>query len=417
MTDLRLGLTAFKGLLFGKLRLAARLGLDQPCGHFHVLVLQDQLVQHFRAQARHQRAFQFALKIAAHFAAKLRGIAALDAEGLDECGVDFRQMRLGHTHDLDFDACILAGERGIAPVRWIAEFDLDRVIGAGSNQLCFDLAVEHAGTKHGGGAFHTFVRFAHAIGMGDGFHHGQIAGLGRAFHRLPGAALQTEGLDHLFDIGFLDLRYRAHDLQAGDVDWAELGNDLERRHITQLTFLGRPSLDFGLPGGAQVFVAHGFVEGVAHQIAKYLIAHLRAIALLDDSRWHLARPETLDARGAGDFAQALARNRIQTLGRQTDRQAALQTTCIFNRHLHDDSCMMTAAGDDARIASSGRQLAKGLMRPMHDEIMVRKKRLELSRVTPLEPKSSASTNSATLACMVRQLRWWAVKDSNLRPID
>lgn len=29
--------------------------------------------------------------------------------------------------------------------------------------------------------------------------------------------------------------------------------------------------------------------------------------------------------------------------------------------------------------------------------MVRKERLELSRVTPLEPKSSASTNSATLA--------------------
>ncbi len=29
--------------------------------------------------------------------------------------------------------------------------------------------------------------------------------------------------------------------------------------------------------------------------------------------------------------------------------------------------------------------------------LVRKERLELSRVTPLEPKSSASTNSATLA--------------------
>ena len=29
--------------------------------------------------------------------------------------------------------------------------------------------------------------------------------------------------------------------------------------------------------------------------------------------------------------------------------------------------------------------------------LVRKERLELSRVTPLEPKSSASTNSATFA--------------------
>jgi hypothetical protein len=31
------------------------------------------------------------------------------------------------------------------------------------------------------------------------------------------------------------------------------------------------------------------------------------------------------------------------------------------------------------------------------DVVVRKERLELSRVAPLEPKSSASTNSATLA--------------------
>ena len=70
--------------------------------------------------------------------------------------------------------------------------------------------------------------------------------------------------------------------------------------------------------------------------------------------------------------------------------------------------------------------------------LVRKERLELSRVAPLEPKSSASTNSATFATLgTRRLPrhicrdrtfgqsrcsrlvsvWWVVKDSNLRPID
>ena len=34
--------------------------------------------------------------------------------------------------------------------------------------------------------------------------------------------------------------------------------------------------------------------------------------------------------------------------------------------------------------------------------MVRKERLELSQVTPLEPKSSASTNSATFAFNLRE---------------
>ncbi len=36
----------------------------------------------------------------------------------------------------------------------------------------------------------------------------------------------------------------------------------------------------------------------------------------------------------------------------------------------------------------------------HSRQLVRKERLELSRVAPLEPKSSASTNSATFACLV-----------------
>jgi hypothetical protein len=42
--------------------------------------------------------------------------------------------------------------------------------------------------------------------------------------------------------------------------------------------------------------------------------------------------------------------------------------------------------------------------------VVRKERLELSRVTPLEPKSSASTNSATFA-------WQAYRDRDSRSVD
>ncbi len=45
-------------------------------------------------------------------------------------------------------------------------------------------------------------------------------------------------------------------------------------------------------------------------------------------------------------------------------------------------------------------------------LMVRKERLELSRLTALEPKSSASTNSATLALGIRNdiiLKWMKLK--------
>ena len=47
------------------------------------------------------------------------------------------------------------------------------------------------------------------------------------------------------------------------------------------------------------------------------------------------------------------------------------------------------------IASWGKQ---GRAEPRRVLFMVRMERLELSRVAPLEPKSSASTNFATFAC-------------------
>jgi hypothetical protein len=63
--------------------------------------------------------------------------------------------------------------------------------------------------------------------------------------------------------------------------------------------------------------------------------------------------------------------------------------------------------------------------------LVRKAGLEPARLAALEPKSSASTSSATFATarplqpMTRKKHlagqvlsmWWAVKDSNLGPID
>jgi hypothetical protein len=42
--------------------------------------------------------------------------------------------------------------------------------------------------------------------------------------------------------------------------------------------------------------------------------------------------------------------------------------------------------------------------------LVRKERLELSRVAPLEPKSSASTNSATFALVLRTVDYRARQD-------
>src|SRR3546814_168794 len=75
--------------------------------------------------------------------------------------------------------------------------------------------------------------------------------------------------------------------------------------------------------------------------------------------------------------------------RQTDRQATLQRRKGFNRYVHGHSCHPATTADT-------KNPRRPVSRPIRTTV-VRKKRLELSRVAPLEPKSSASTSSATFA--------------------
>ena len=70
--------------------------------------------------------------------------------------------------------------------------------------------------------------------------------------------------------------------------------------------------------------------------------------------------------------------------------------------------------------AGGQRILPGLL-PMQGQInttvilMVRKERLELSRLAALEPKSSASTNSATFALSCSQLREGIIALTRTRP--
>src|SRR5581483_1514428 len=104
----------------------------------------------------------------------------------------------------------------------------------------------------------------------------------------------------------------------------------------------------------------------ADQVRQRLPTNLRAEALLDHLGRHLAGPETFQPHVAAHLGDALAHARLELLGRESDRQLALQLAGIFELHLHRCS-------------------------------VVRKVGLEPTRCYPPEPKSGASTSSATFA--------------------
>ncbi len=235
------------------------------------------------------------------------------------------------------------GQLAHAPVG--GEIDRDRLLLASrqADQGLLDLAVHHPGTDQGGALLAALGRQALIASLGPGLQRHAVAVAGRTLDHLEGAALQAQVLDHLVDVGILDLRVVAHHLQLGHVDLAEIGHHFEGGHPLQLAFPGR--LQLRTAGQLQRLLAHGRIEGLAQQPVQRLAAHLLAVALLDHLGRHAAGAETLDAHGAAQFAQAPADMGVQALSREGEAHAALEGAKRFDGNWH---CGTPAAADGPR---------------------------------------------------------------------
>ena len=171
-----------------------------------------------------------------------------------------------------------------------------------------------------------------------------------------------------------------------------LGQHLEVSRVLQVGL--RPEryrLDARPRRGPELLLADGLGKRGAHQIAHHLGAHLLAELLGDDREWRLAGPEALETRRARQALQALLHLLSHLRGGYGDFETPRQAARVRQRNFHQ---FIPGALRDprSRKAIQPVDLARNL---------VRKERLELSRVSPLDPKSSASASSATFACRAR----------------
>ena len=112
--------------------------------------------------------------------------------------------------------------------------------------------------------------------------------------------------------------------------------------------------------------------------------------MLDQLQRRLPWTKTVYSRGARDILQSRSDLLANLVFRHFHRHPVLKFARLVNRYLHKRlPSGLELSISDVRILciDPDRRVAK----------LVRKERLELSRVAPLEPKSSASTSSATFA--------------------
>jgi hypothetical protein len=192
----------------------------------------------------------------------------------------------------------------------------------------------------------------------------------------PAGALLAQVLEHALDVGIGDFRGVADDLELGHVEVAEFRHQLQRGHVLEFALTGLDVLaDLRRAGDAQLVLAHGLVHALAQQAVDDLGTDLATVALLDHLGRHLAGAEALDAGGARDLAQAAADLGVHIARGQAEDDAALEVAGGFDRDLHD-------AMTPARVRAN--------------PVLI-----DFARV---EPAMDAPN-------------WWAVKDSNLGPID
>ena len=344
---------------------------------------------------------QLMLHVLADVSAQRLHGARLHTEGLDELLVDLRQLGLGHPQHLDLKSRILA--RQMLGTVVVGEFDVQRALVAclGTEQSGFETGDHRTRAED---QWHILRRPAfkdltvdHALEI----HVDGIAVTGAAFDVVPHRALLAQFVDHLVDVALSDLCHRPGNRLAGQVADGHFRHHLEGRGVTQASlFGGLAQFHLRLAGRHQFVLACRLIQGFLDQGAVGLLTDLLAEALLDGAHRHLAGAKTVQARMPRQVLELFVHHRRDPICRQIHQKTLLETFARFNRNLHSNSPRQPVLPvNSRRYSKCPPPEPAGYL--CHHRPMVRKERLELSRVAPLEPKSSASTSSATLACSVQ----------------
>ncbi len=244
-----------------------------------------------------------------------------------------------------------------------------------------------------------------------------------------GAVLVGDPLDGIIDIGVGHLGDRLLDRKALEVGELDRGHDLDRDRVGQIGFSGEDVLDgfflgrhgdlgFGRQAEAalgeklRIGVADGLVDGLRH--------HRAAIHLLEVAHRHLAGTKSVEANLVLEVHQTGVRLGIEIRCGNADLKFVLQSLdegfCDLHgvnllpafvrpeRRGHCQSCRRATSKPASvvrrplffgRVALRKRVLQQSSCKRC--QRLVRAEGLEPPQLSSLEPKSSASTSSATPA--------------------
>ena len=258
-----------------------------------------------------------------------------------------------------------------------------------------------------------------------------IAGFGLGALALGGigAVLVGDALDGLVDVGVGHFGDRLLDGKALEIGERDRRHDLDRDGVGEIGFAGEDVLDLlllrrhrdlGFGREAEAALGEDLRVGVADGLLDGLRHHRAAIDLLEVAHRHLARTEAVEADLVLEIDQTGVRLGIEIRCGNADLEFVLQSLGEGFCDLHGVNLLPAWSGLSGRTLSIwsargleslrrwfGGPISSGEL-PLRKQVLqqssckrcqrlVRAEGLEPPQLSSLEPKSSASTSSATPA--------------------
>ena len=228
--------------------------------------------------------------------------------------------------DFDREHRLLTGQV-LGPI-FLRERHLDGKLGARlvAGQLGLEAGNEAVRTQfqriaRGGAAIEGLV-----IDVADKIDEQRVAVRRRAVvgdrgHGLVGGGQAFQGFQQARLVGF---HHQTFQLQLGKIGGLDVGHDFEGQVVFQVApFVERGDFDLRLQGRAQAVVRQGLGRGFVDRLFQNLAHHRWPVALAQQTQRHLARAETGQPGGGGDFGNARGHLGLDFSGQHLHREFAL----------------------------------------------------------------------------------------------
>ena len=359
----------------------------------------------------------------------LQLVERFEAERLGELVVDGGVLRRLDRGRGGLELGRLAGQLFAGVVLRERDLQVAGFAGGDADQLLFEAGNELAGADHD---LDILAGAAVERSAVDGALEGDrdpIAGFGLGAFGLGGvgAVLVGDTLDGLIDVGVGDLDDRLLDGEALEIGELDRGHDLDRNRVSEIGFAGEDVLDrlflgrhrdLGLGRQPETALGEDLRIGVADGLLDGLGHHRAAIDLLEMADRHLAGTEAIEPDLVLEVDQTGVRLGIEIRCGNADLESCFNPSARVSVTCMASIFFPLASGLVAEHSQSGRRAA---LRPApvvrrtqsrghnpKEQVLqqssckrcrrlVRAEGIEPPQLSSLEPKSSASTSSATPA--------------------